>query len=45
MTGLTWEQVFDDVEVARAVAPVVVPANEQNLNRLERVLAAGAAGR
>lgn len=38
-TRLTWEQVFDDAETARAVAHVVVPANEQNLERLSRVLA------
>lgn len=33
-TALAWTQAFDDVTVARAVAPIVVPANEQNLDRL-----------
>ena len=31
---LRWVQVFDDEAVARAVAHVVVPSNEQNLDRL-----------
>jgi uncharacterized protein YndB with AHSA1/START domain/GNAT superfamily N-acetyltransferase len=39
-TRVQWEQVFDDAATAQAVAPVVVPANEQNLDRLARVLAA-----
>jgi hypothetical protein len=38
-TELTWEQVFDDSETAQAVRHVVVPANEQNLDRLSRALA------
>lgn len=43
-TQLTWEQVFDDAKVAQAVRHIVAPANEQNLDRLARVLAgAGAA--
>lgn len=33
-TLLTWEQVFADAAVAQAVAHIVVPANEQNLDRL-----------
>ncbi len=33
-TRLQWEQTFDDPAVAQAVAPIVVPANEQNLDRL-----------
>jgi uncharacterized protein YndB with AHSA1/START domain len=33
-TLLHWEQVFADAEVAKAVAPIVEPANEQNLDRL-----------
>lgn len=37
-THLTWEQDFDDPKTAQAVKHVVVPANEQNLDRLSRVL-------
>ncbi|KAB2970768.1 SRPBCC domain-containing protein [Zoogloea sp.] len=33
-TLLHWEQVFADASVARAVAHIVEPANEQNLDRL-----------
>jgi uncharacterized protein YndB with AHSA1/START domain len=33
-TVLSWAQAFDDAEVARRVEPIVVPANEQNLDRL-----------
>lgn len=33
-TVLGWEQVFADPAVAKAVAPIVEPANEQNLDRL-----------
>lgn len=39
-TLLTWDQAFDDAETARAVQAVVGTANEQNLDRLTRVLAA-----
>ena len=35
---LSWEQVFDDAETARAVKLRVGPANEQNIDRLTRVL-------
>lgn len=38
-TRLTWQQVFDEVETALAVRDLVLPANEQNLDRLTRVLA------
>lgn len=38
-TRLSWEQVFADVATAQAVRHVVEPANEQNLDRLTRVLA------
>jgi uncharacterized protein YndB with AHSA1/START domain len=34
-----WSQQFDSEEVSRAVAHFVTPANEQNLDRLEAVLA------
>lgn len=33
-TLVRWEQVFDDAAVAAAVAHIVAPANEQNLDRL-----------
>ncbi|MFO1491896.1 MAG: SRPBCC domain-containing protein [Kiritimatiellia bacterium] len=33
-TNLNWEQAFDDAATAQAVKHVVVPANEQNLDRL-----------
>lgn len=33
-TTVLWSQEFDDPEVARRIAKVVVPANEQNLDRL-----------
>jgi uncharacterized protein YndB with AHSA1/START domain len=33
-TFATWSQAFENPEVAKAIAPVVIPANEQNLNRL-----------
>lgn len=37
-TRLTWTQTFDDAETARAVRAIVEPANEQNLDRLTRLL-------
>ena len=37
-THLSWDQVLDSVEMARAVRERVGPANEQNLDRLTRVL-------
>ncbi len=37
-TQLTWEQVFDDAETAQAVKQRVGSANEQNIDRLTRVL-------
>lgn len=33
-TTVAWEQVFDNADVARQVAHIVEPANEQNLDRL-----------
>lgn len=33
-TLLTWDQTFEDPAFAQAVAHIVVPANEQNLDRL-----------
>ena len=40
-THLSWEQVFDDADTAQAVRRIVGDANEQNLDRLTRVLSAG----
>jgi uncharacterized protein YndB with AHSA1/START domain len=37
-TWLSWRQAFDDLATARAVEAIVGPANEQNLDRLTRVL-------
>lgn len=39
-TRVTWVQQFDDPQVAEAVRHIVEPANEQNLSRLARELAA-----
>lgn len=33
-TVVSWSQEFEDAEVARRIEKVVVPANEQNLDRL-----------
>ena len=38
-TQVLWNQVLDDAEVARAVAHIVEPANEQNLDRLTEEVA------
>lgn len=38
-TLLQWEQVFEDAGVAEAIRHIVVPANEQNLDRLGEELA------
>lgn len=40
-TLVRWEQVFDDAQVAAAVRHIVVPANEQNLDRLTAEVLAG----
>ena len=37
-TLVHWEQVFDDAQVAQALQHIVVPANEQNLDRLSAEL-------
>lgn len=37
-TNVDWIQEFDEVEVARKVAAIVIPANEQNLDRLTDVV-------
>jgi uncharacterized protein YndB with AHSA1/START domain len=33
-TVVSWSQAFENADVARQVEPIVVPANEQNLDRL-----------
>ena len=33
-TRVSWTQVFEHPEVAKRIAPIVIPANEQNLDRL-----------
>lgn len=43
-TQVDWEQVFADAATAQAVSRIVGPANEQNLDRLTRVLAGAPAG-
>lgn len=42
-TRVTWVQVFESAEVARRVAHMVVPSNEQNLDRLAREVQRGSA--
>lgn len=37
-TRVTWDQVFEDAQTAQAVKERAGPANEQNLDRLTRVL-------
>jgi len=39
-TRVSWVQVFEDADVAAAVAHIVVPSNEQNLDRLAAEVAA-----
>ena len=39
-TNLDWHQAFDDPRVAANLAHIIVPANEQNLNRLGAALSA-----
>lgn len=41
-THLSWDQAFDDAQTAQAVKAIVEDANEQNLDRLTRALAAQA---
>jgi Activator of Hsp90 ATPase homolog 1-like protein len=35
---LNWEQDFDDEAIAKNVAPIVEPANEQNLDKLQALV-------
>lgn len=37
-THLEWHQAFDDPSFAKSLAHILIPANEQNLNRLHNVL-------
>lgn len=37
-TNLEWHQAFDDPGLAESLAHIIVPANEQNLNRLHMAL-------
>jgi uncharacterized protein YndB with AHSA1/START domain len=41
-TRVMWTQTFDSAEVAAAVEHIVVPSNEQNLDRWQAELQAGA---
>jgi uncharacterized protein YndB with AHSA1/START domain len=41
-TAIAWSQEFDDGAVAARIQHIVEPANEQNLDRLQAVLAEGA---
>jgi uncharacterized protein YndB with AHSA1/START domain len=43
-TSLTWAQAFESDDVARSVEHIVVPANEQNLDRLSAEVARHASG-
>ena len=40
-TAIEWTQEFEDAAVADRIRHIVEPANEQNLNRLQSVLAGG----
>lgn len=37
-TNISWHQAFDDFRLAESLAHIIVPANEQNLNRLHTAL-------
>lgn len=41
-TELDWRQALDDPRVAENIAHIVIPANEQNLDRLQAVLSGAA---
>jgi uncharacterized protein YndB with AHSA1/START domain len=41
-TQLTWRQVFDEAAACRQLESICIPANEQNLDRLEAELARSA---
>ncbi len=43
-THVSWSQVFDDADFAGRVAAIIVPANEQNLDRLTQEVLHGIGG-
>ena len=43
-TAIEWAQEFEEEKVADRIRHIVEPANEQNLNRLEALLAGGESG-
>ncbi len=43
-TAVSWVQVFESAEVAEAIKHIVVPANEQNLDRLSAEVLRGSGG-
>ena len=43
-TTVSWAQAFESTDVARRIEHIVVPANEQNLDRLAAEVSRGMAG-
>lgn len=43
-TSVTWNQAFENAETASRVEHIVLPANEQNLDRLSAEVARGSGG-
>jgi uncharacterized protein YndB with AHSA1/START domain len=43
-TSVTWNQAFENEETASRIEHIVVPANEQNLDRLSAEVARGSGG-
>jgi uncharacterized protein YndB with AHSA1/START domain len=41
-TLVSWSQVFETVDVARQIAHIIIPSNEQNLDRLTVEISRGA---
>jgi uncharacterized protein YndB with AHSA1/START domain len=41
-TLVSWSQVFENVDVARQIAHIIIPSNEQNLDRLKVEISRGA---
>jgi uncharacterized protein YndB with AHSA1/START domain len=41
-TLVSWSQVFENVDVARQIVHIIIPSNEQNLDRLTVEVARGA---
>ncbi|MBP9811989.1 SRPBCC domain-containing protein [Candidatus Gracilibacteria bacterium] len=37
-TKITWTMTFDTIEILESLKPIIAPANEENLDRLESVL-------